>query len=137
MMSDEEIMEIRKKLEGHEERISKLESLSQTKPEAVKKKMSIKEFILSKKPKNDVQKTLTVGYYLEKYENFLFFSVKDLKSNFITAREKVPKNIGDKVQLNIKKGHMMEVEEKKDNFKAWSLTNSGEKYIRNGFKKGE
>ncbi|MBA7628155.1 hypothetical protein ES703_35630 [subsurface metagenome] len=137
MMSDEEIMEIRKKLEGHEERISKLESLSQTKPEIVKKKISIKEFILSKKPKNDVQKTLTVGYYLEKYENFLFFSIKDLKSNFIAAREKVPKNIGDKVQLNIKKGHMMEVKEKKDNFKAWSLTNSGEKYIRNGFKKGE
>lgn len=137
MASNEEIMEIKKKLKEYEERISKLESVSQTKPETVKKKISIKEFILSKKPKNDVQKTLAVGYYLEKYENFSPFNVKDLERSFIAAREKVPKNIGDKVQLNIKKGHMMEFKEKKDNLKTWILTNSGEKYIESDFKKGE
>ena len=137
MALNEEIMEIKKKLKEYEERISKLESLSQTKPETVEKKISIKEFILSKKPKNDVQKTLVVGYYLEKYKNYSPFNVKDLKRGFITAREKVLKNIGDKVQKNIKKGHMMEFEEKKDNLKAWILTNSGEKNIESGFKKGE
>ena len=137
MMSDEEIMEIRKKLEGHEERISKLESLSQTKPETVKKKISIKEFILSKKPKNDVQRTLAVGYFLEKYENISPFNVKDLERDWKAAREKVPKNIGDKVQKNIKKGHMMESKEEKDNLRTWILTNSGEKYIGSDFKKGE
>lgn len=137
MMSDEEIMEIRKKLEGHEERISKLESLSQTKPETVKKKISIKEFILLKKPKNDVQKTLAVGYFLEKYENISPFNVKDLERDWKAAREKVPKNIGDKVQKNIKKGHMMESKEEKDNLITWILTHSGEKYIGSDFKKGE
>lgn len=135
MASNEEIMEIKKKLEEHEGRISKLESLSQTKPETVKKKISIKEFILSKKPKDDVQKTLAIGYYLEKYENLPPFNVKDLEESFRAAREKVPKNIGDKVQLNIKKGHMMDAKEKKDNLKAWVLTNSGEKYVENNFKK--
>jgi hypothetical protein len=137
MASNEEIMEIKKKLKEHEKRISELESLFQKEPETVKKKISIKEFILSKKPKNDVQKTLAGGYYLEKYENFSSFNVKDLKKVFIAAREKVPKNIGDKVQLNIKKGHMVESKEKKDNLKAWILTNSGEKYIESDFKKGE
>jgi len=137
MMSDEEIIEIRKKLEEHEERISKLESVSQTKLETVKKKISIREFILSKKPKNDVQKTLAVGYCLEKYENISPFNVKDLERGFIAAREKVPKNIGDKVQKNIKKGHMMESKEEKDNLRTWILTNSGEKYIGSDFKKGE
>lgn len=137
MASNEEIMEIKKKLKEYEERISKLESVSQTKPETVKKKISIKEFILSKKPKNDVQKTLAVGYYLEKYENISPFNVKDLERDFIAAREKVPKNIGDKVQKNIKKGHMMEFKEEKDNLKTWILTNSGEKYIGSDFKKGE
>lgn len=137
MASNEEIMEIKKKLKEHEERISKLESVSQTKPETVKKKISIKEFILSKKPKNDVQKTLVVGCYLEKYENISPFNVKDLERGFIAAREKVPKNIGDKVQKNVKKGHMMEFKERKDNLKAWILTNSGEKYIESDFKKRE
>ena len=137
MASNEEIMEIKKKLKEYEERISKLESVSQTKPETVKKKISIKEFILSKKPKNDVQKTLAIGYFLEKYEDISSFNVKDLKSGFKAAREKVPKNIGDKVQLNIKKAHMMEFKEKKDNLKSWILTDSGEKYIGSDFKKGE
>ncbi len=135
MVPSEEIVEIKKKLEEHEKRISKLESSSQAEPEAVKKKISIKEFMISKKPNNDVQKTLTVGYYLEKCENFSSFNTKDLKKNFRAAKEKVPKNTADKVQLNIKKGHMMEAEEKKDNPKAWVLTNSGEKYVENGFMK--
>lgn len=137
MESNEEIMEIKKKLKEYEERISKLESVSQTKPETVKKKISIKEFILSKKPNNDVQKTLAVGYCLEKYENISPFNVKDLERGFIAAREKVPKNIGDKVQKNIKKDHMMEFKEKKDNLRAWILTNSGEKYFESDSKKGE
>ena len=136
-MLDEEVIEIRKKLEEHEERISNLENVSQKKPETVKKKISIKEFILSKKPKNDVQKTLAIGYFLENYENISSFNAKDLKSGFKAAREKVPKNIGDKVQLNIKKAHMMEFKEKKDNLKSWILTDSGEKYIESDFKKGE
>lgn len=136
-MLDEEVIEIRKKLEEHEERISNLENVSQKKPETVKKKISIKEFILSRKPKNDVQKTLAIGYFLENYENISSFNAKDLKSGFKVAREKVPKNIGDKVQLNIKKAHMMEFKEKKDNLKSWILTDSGEKYIESDFKKGE
>ena len=136
-MLDEEVIEIRKKLEEHEERISNLENVSQKKPETVKKKISIKEFILSRKPKNDVQKTLAIGYFLENYENISSFNAKDLKSGFKAAREKVPKNIGDKVQLNIKKAHMMEFKEKKDNLKSWILTDSGEKYIESDFKKGE
>lgn len=137
MASNEENMEIKKKLKAHEERISKLESLFQKESETVKKTISIKEFILPKKPKNDVQKTLAVGYFIEKYEHFSSFNVKDLEKVFIAAREKVPKNIGDKVQLNIKKGHMMEFKERKDNLKAWILTNSGEKYIESDFKKRE
>ena len=136
MIPDEEIIEIKKKLEEHEKRISKLESLSQTKPETIEKKHSVKEFILSKKPKNDVQRTLTIGYYLEKYENFSSFNVSDLEEGFRTAKEKVP-NIGDKVQKNIKKGHIMDVKEKKDNLKAWVLTSSGEMHVEKDFKQGK
>lgn len=134
-MPNEEIVEIKKKLEEHEKRISKLESSFQSEPEAVKKEVSIKEFMISKKPNNDVQKTLTIAFHLEKYKNFSSFNVKDLERNFRAAKEKVPKNVGDKVQKNIKKDYMMDAEEKKDNIKAWVLTNSGEEHVENGFKK--
>lgn len=133
-MSDIEITEVIKKLKEHEKRISKLESLFHVKPEAIKKEISVKEFILSKSPKGDVQKTLTIGYYLEKHEGLSSFNKSDLESGFGNAKEMPPENINDKVNQNIKKGLMMEAKGKKDNFTAWTLTNSGEKYVENGFK---
>ena len=135
MASEKDIMEIKKKLEEHEERLSKLESLIQTKPEVAKKKISIKEFIIPKKPKDDVQKTLAIGYYLENYGYLSSFTAKDLEKGFRTAKERVPKNINYKVIRNIHRGFMMEAKEKKDNLKAWTLTNSGEKYVENNLKK--
>ena len=137
MVLDEEIAKIKKKLEEHEERISAIEKAFQTKPEAIKKRISIKEFILSKKPKNDVQRSLSVGYYLEKWEAVSSFNVKDLEKGFRDAKEKVPNNINLCVTANVGKGHMMEAKEKKGNLKAWVLTNSGEKYVENDFQKEE
>ena len=135
MTANEDIVKIKKKLEEHENRISELESLFRTKPEAVKKEVSIKEFLLSKKPKNDVQKTLAIGYYFENYQGLSSFNAKDLESGLRTAKEKVPKNIQDKVLKNVKKGHMMEAKEKKDNLKAYVLTISGEQLVENDFNK--
>lgn len=134
MPSYEEIIEIKKRLEEHEERISKLEGLPQGKP-VVAKKTSIKEFILSKTAKNEVQKTLAIAYYLENYEGLASFNAKDLEGGFRKAKERVPGNINDKVNSNITKGYMMDVREKKDKLRAWVLTNSGEKFVQNDFKK--
>jgi len=126
--------EIRKILEDHEQRINKLETLIQSKPEVIKKKISIKEFILSKNPKDDVQKTLIIGYYLEKYDNLSSFNAQDLENTFRSAKEQVPKNINYKVIKNIEKGYMMECKDKKDKLKAWNLTSSGERFVENDFK---
>ena len=133
MSLNEEIMKIKEILGEHGKRLSKLESLIQTKPETTKKKTSIKEFLLSKKPSSDVEKALAIGYYLEKYENFSSFTAKDLEEGFRDAKEPIPPNIWDKIQLNVKKGHMMEKKEKKANLKSWNLTNSGEKHVENDF----
>ncbi len=128
--------EVKKILDDHEQRIKELEKIfSGGEKQRTKKAMSIKEFMLAKKPENDVQKTLVIGYYLEKYGNFGSFNAKDLEDGFRAAKERVPKNINDKVNMNIKNGHMMESEEVKDNRKAWVLTSSGEKFVENGFKK--
>jgi hypothetical protein len=128
--------EVKKMLDDHEKRISALEKIfAEGRKQTTKKGISIKEFILAKRPDDDVQKTLVIGYYLEKYEGLDSFNAKDLEDGFRTAKETVPKNINDKVNLNIKNGHMMEAKEKKDNRKAWLLTASGERYIEHDFKK--
>ena len=131
-MSDE-FSEIKKKLEEHEERIAELEKLFQTKPKDIQKKISIRKLMLSKNPKNESQRALAVGHYLEKYEEFASFNAKDLENGFRRAKESVPRNINYEVIRNIQKGYMMEAEEKKEKKKAWCLTNSGVKYVENGF----
>lgn len=135
MTPDDEVTKIKSKLEELEKRMAELEKASQTKPEAAKKRISTKEFILLKRPRDDVQRALAIGYYLEKYEDFSPFNVRDLGKGFGDAREKIPKNINLCVIANIRKGHMMEAKEKKDNLKAWVLTNSGEQYVQGDFKK--
>ncbi|MCP8304915.1 MAG: hypothetical protein H3Z50_05565 [archaeon] len=128
--------EIKKILDDHEQRIKALEVLLSDKEtlKLKKKKLSLKEFILLKKPKDYVQKTLAIGYYLEKYDGFTSFNVKNLEKGFRDAKEIVPKNINDKVIKNIAKGHMMETKEKNDKLKTWNLTSSGERFVENGFK---
>lgn len=127
----EKIMEA---LEDHEKRLSKLEQVFQTKAEVVISKPTIKDFIRTMNPKDDLQKTLAIGRYLEKYEGLSSFNVKDLEDGFRNAKQPVPKNINDKANKNREKHYIMEAKEKKDGKLAWSLTAEGEQYVETGFK---
>ena len=137
MSAEDMIKDIMTKLEDHESRISALEGAPGKKTLVEGKKLSIKEFLLTKKPANDVQKTLVIGYYLEHFEGMNEFNVKDLAEGFRSAKEPAPANINDKVNSNIQKGYMMEEKEKKDKLTAWVLTNSGEKFVEGGMPEGE
>jgi len=132
-MSVEEMLEaIKKQLLNHESRISKLEAQPKIDKDTGMKKLSVKEFILSKKPKSDIQRTLVIGFYLEKYEGVNCFNAKDLEDGFRSAKETVPTNIGVDANENIKKGYFAKAKEKKDDRKAWYLTNSGEECVNTG-----
>jgi len=123
------IKDLMKKLDDHERRISVLEDAPPKKIQAEGKKLSVKEFLLTKKPNDDVQRTIVIGYYLEHFESMDSFNIRDLADGFRWAKERPPTNINDKVNLNIGKGYMMKAKEKKDKFKAWVLTNSGEEFV--------
>jgi hypothetical protein len=124
---------IMKTLEDHEKRLSKLEQVSQTKTEGITSKPNIRDFIRANNPKDDVQKTLAIGYYLEKYENFLSFNGKDLTKGFRDAKEIPPQNVNDKANKNKDKHYLMDAAKKKDGMLAWVLTAKGEEYVESGF----
>jgi len=126
---------IKRLLDNHEKRISELEESIKARPVTARKELSVREFILSKNCTNDVRKTLAIGYYLEKYKNYSSFNIEDLERVFREAKEKVPSNINDKVNKNISKGRIMTTEEKKNNMGAWVLTNTGEQFVEDNFKK--
>lgn len=135
-MSVEDMLEaIKKQLENHENRICFLEAQPQNKEVSTGKKLSVKEFLISKKPKTDIDKTLIIGYYLENSDNCLPFNAKDIENGFRNAKETSPKNVNDVINKNIRKGFMMEAKEKKDGKMAWELTNLGEQCVVSGFDK--
>ena len=131
----EELKEIKNLLGKLDERISRLEASlgDKTKP-IEKKKLSVKEFMLEKEVITGTDKTLVLGYYLEKFEQLESFNVDDIDRAFREAREPVPGNINEAVNKNIRKGFMMSSGEK-DGKNAWILTNSGEKFV-DGLKRG-
>jgi hypothetical protein len=126
-----ENVKLLKQVQDHETRISALEKLFESKPGISKKKISVKEFILEKKPNSDTQKTLIIGFYLENYQEMENFNVGDLKSGFNEAKEKFPSNINREIANNISRGYLMKAKEK-NGMKAWTLTNSGERFVEEG-----
>lgn len=133
----ENFKEINQKLEDHEKRIIKLEKFIAKgfEDKKLEKKLSIREFLLTKKISTEVDKTLAIGYFMEKYTDLGFYNIKDFEKYFNKAKEKMPKNLNLAIYSNIKKGYISEVEEKKDNLKCWSLTKSGISFCENNFKK--
>ena len=128
---DEETKQI---LENHEKRIAGLEAKFKSKPKLTEKPLSIKEFIISKKPKGNTQKTLTICYFLEKHKGMETFNSTDLKQCFKDAKEKIPKNISDTVYKNIEQGLIAE-DKSEAKGRVLYLTNTGEKFVENGFKR--
>lgn len=137
MEPDQVIIE---KLEKIEERLSIIEEKIKNTPtdsslspiNSPQKLISAKEFLIAKKPKDDVQTTFLLGGYIEIYEKQPSFNIEDLKKLFSSAKVPTPSNLNDKVNKNISKGLFMEGEAR-NNKKAWTLTLTGEEKI-NHFK---
>jgi hypothetical protein len=96
---------------------------------ARQRRLSAKEFLLSKNLKSETQKVLALAYFLEREEGLTSFNVSDLESAFRSAREKLPKNMNDAVNKNIARGFVMGASEKKGSKKAWQLTSTGERFV--------
>lgn len=136
------VSDVEKRISDLENRVTSLERVvNQTKytglaQNQTKKKPSIKEFLISKRPSNDVERSLAIGYFFEKFEGFESFNADDLRGGFERAREKKPLNINDKINLNIRKGYLDEATDRKDGNKAWYLTSSGENFVEHDLLEG-
>ena len=134
--------EIVKRFEKLEARVAGLETersrdtVSDQTTSSSGKKLSIKEFILSKNPKSDRQRTRAIGYFLEKHGEYVSFTNDDIEKGYKDAKEAVPTNVADTISKNVSQGYMMQAE-KKNGKMSWTLTNTGEKNVEAGFAKGD
>jgi hypothetical protein len=118
-------------LEKRVDKLEKLLTVAGTATVAKTKKLSVKEFLMTKTLKSEIQKAIALGYFLENFDGMESFNVDDLERAFRAAKEKPPKNMNDVVNKNIAKGLVMAAKDKKGSKKAWCLTSSGEKYVEN------
>jgi hypothetical protein len=126
-----------KTISDHEERIAKLEQIllrSSGRVDELKstsKELSLRELMRKvKSSMNNVEKVLLTGYYLELHEGLKNFNADDIKRAFETSKEPELSNTLAFISQNIKNSNMMEVKEKKDNRKAYTLTASGENLVK-------
>jgi hypothetical protein len=130
-------VDINSRLSKLESRVDKLEKMNLTARASTPgrvKKLSAKEFLMTKTVGSELQKVVALSYFLEHQEGLSSFNVADLEAAFRSAREKLPKNLNDAVNKNIARGLLMEAAEKKDSKKAWNLTSTGERFVEEAMK---
>lgn len=129
------MIDLEKRIKSLEDRVDALEAAGRvTQPaRSAEKQQSPKEFLIAKAPTSVIEKTLALGYYHEVISGQGAFNISDLEVLFRAAKEKLPANISDMANKNVKKGHIMEDATKKDDKRAWVLTATGERYVENNF----
>lgn len=127
--------ELEQRVRALEERVKKLETgtsspaSTDVTDRSLKNRLSINEFLNSKQLGDDVKRTLAIAYWLDSYDGKGSFSSSDLATAFRSAKFKLPININDKINMNVKNGHLAEEKQKKDGKKAWYITNSGTQFV--------
>ncbi|MBI2657145.1 hypothetical protein HYX08_00450 [Candidatus Woesearchaeota archaeon] len=133
-----ETEEIKNTIDNHEERLKKIEAIlfegGQSSNQKTIRNISISEFVIQKKPKDDIQRTVLFAYFIEKHENKDFFNAGEIQECFIKSKSTKPANINDKINQCIKKGWISEHPEKKDGKKAFYITNTGIAVVEKDFK---
>lgn len=133
MKTNEELL---KRICDHEDRITRLEQIllrnsgENNRLTNTPKRLSLREFMRRTKSLTNVEKVLLVGYFLEQHEALKCFNADDIKRTFQTAKEPELSNTLAFINQNIKNGNIMEVKEKKDKRKAYTLTASGEDLVK-------
>ena len=129
--------ELKNRIAELETRVSKLEQVHGEKvigledhSTSSEKKLSMREFINSFGPKNNVEKVLVIAYYKETIQLKTSLTAKDIADGFKEAKEPAPDNINLPIYYNVQKGYLMEENSPESKLKSWELTNTGIKVIK-------
>lgn len=80
-------------------------------------------------PQRHTDVVVVFAYWLFKVENMASFNVKDIVDCYDKTRKPKPSNVNQIINNNVANHFFAEAAEKKDGYKAWIITRTGEKYV--------
>ncbi len=111
-------------------RVEKLEKESRSPNSSTASKAeSIREFFLKKQPKNDIEKTICVVYFLEMVKGETDgLTTSEVRNGIQQAREKVPTNVSQDLIFCTEKG-WIDLLRKEKGKAYWTITNTGIDFV--------
>jgi hypothetical protein len=88
----------------------------------------IGEFLAGKDFESHPDKVVAMAYFTFKTTEAPINS-SDIVESYGRARLPKPKNLSDVISTCIRRGHLVDVDERKNGQKAWHITATGERYI--------
>lgn len=90
------------------------------------------EFLQQKgNPQKHTELVAVFAYWLFKVEKMESFNAKDIISCYGKTRRVKPKNTNQIINTNVRSNLFAEASEKKEGYKAWFLTHTGEEFVEN------
>ena len=80
-------------------------------------------------PQKHTEVVAVFAYWLFKVEKMESFNVKDIVECYNKTRKTKPSNPNQIINTNVASYLFAEAEEKKDGYKAWVITRTGEEYV--------
>lgn len=80
-------------------------------------------------PQKHTELVVVFAYWLFKVEKMESFNVKDIIDCYDTTRRAKPSNPNQMINQNVASHFFAEVKEKKDGYKAWVITRTGEQHV--------
>ena len=96
---------------------------------AIKPSMALNEFLASRKPMSHADRVLLVAYYYLHSKNEPV-SRAEFSEAYTVARTSRPQNLSDIIGKCVSKGYLTEYPDGKEGKRAWQITQTGEKYLR-------
>ena len=88
----------------------------------------VSEFLAQKNVKSHIDRIIIILFHRH-YKGHKLTTIAELEESYSSARVKTPRNFSDVLADCVRKGYVVEANDKKEGRKAWHITPTGERFV--------
>lgn len=135
MEIDDRIERVEQRVEYMDQRLKAIEQRlltnEQTKGTFLEKRLSLNEFVLANKPKDDIERVLLVFYYREAMENHSSSGTKEIRETLVEAKQPLPANLSMCISRLVRRGWIQKIKNANGKTDSFELTGTATRQIQN------